>query len=114
MHLCGHLLPYPNTLEPLRSYALISLYPFSHVPFFFLLIIFRWQISEIMKEYGLVIQRYPDRAAPRQIVLFSSTWSKNIKCFKDAYLTACKTIITNKMEAAIAAGVHQVLIPCHE
>lgn len=61
-----------------------------------------------MKEVGLAVSENVDRAAPRQIALFSSTWTPLIGRFRTEYMTASATIITNKIEASISCNVKQV------
>ena len=61
-----------------------------------------------MKEVGKAVQQNAERAAPRQIALFSNCWTPQLDMFKKEYMTSPVTIITNKIEAAIACNVKQV------
>ena len=61
-----------------------------------------------MKEVGIAVNENVERAAPRQIALFSNTWTQLIGTFRSEYMTASATIITNKIEASIASNVKQV------
>lgn len=63
-----------------------------------------------MKEIGLAVSENVERAAPRQIALFSSSWTNLIGLFRDQYMTSAVTIITNKIEASVASNVKQVLM----
>lgn len=61
-----------------------------------------------MVEIGKAVNENTERAAPRQIALFSTAWSPQIKSFRDNYMTASVTVITDRIEAAIACNVKQV------
>ncbi|XP_067932934.1 putative ATP-dependent RNA helicase TDRD12 [Watersipora subatra] len=70
---------------------------------------FPQELSRIMKRLGEAVSQNPDRAAPRQIALFSSSWTKRLAVFRTEYMTAPVTLFTNKIEAAIACNVKQMV-----
>jgi len=64
-----------------------------------------------MKAVATAISENVARAAPRQLMLFATSWSPLIGVFRDKFMTDAATVITSKIEASLACNVKQVIIP---
>jgi len=64
-----------------------------------------------MKAVATAISENVARAAPRQLMLFATSWSPLIGVFRDKFMTDAATVITSKIEASLVSNVKQVIIP---
>ena len=75
---------------------------------------FTSEIKEIMRHYAKLLKSQPNRLAPRQAVVMTSSWSVGVASLVKAYLGNPVLIITDMIEAAIYRGVQQIAMVCYE
>ena len=70
------------------------------------------EIKEIMRRYAKLLKSQPGRSAPRQAVVMSRSWSAGVASLTRAYLGNPLVIMSDVSEAAMFAGVPQVVRMC--
>ena len=75
---------------------------------------FTSEIKDIMRHYAKLLKSQPNRLAPRQAVVMTSSWSVGVASLVKAYLGNPVLIVADMIEAAIYRGVQQIPIVCLE
>lgn len=75
---------------------------------------FTSEIKDIMRHYGKLLKSQPNRSAPRQAVVMTTTWSVGVASLVKAYLGNPVLVISDMIEAAVYRRVQQIATVCYD